>query len=210
MTTMILLIRHGETLGNRDGMFRGQKDFPLNENGRAQARSLAEELAAWRIDALYSSPLSRAMETARPLAEARGLSVIEEAGFNNIRLGDWEGRLKREIEAEQPELWKVWIREPEKLKREGAETLGQVQERSYTALMEIIGERTGGQIALVSHRAVLKPLIARCLGIREPYFWRIHMDTAAYSILEHTAEQGFLLTLLNQTHHLKEFIREKV
>ena len=71
MTTTILLIRHGETLGNRDGMFRGQKDFPLNENGRTQARSLAEELSTWRIDAIYSSPLSRAMETARPLAEAR-------------------------------------------------------------------------------------------------------------------------------------------
>jgi len=210
MTTTLLLIRHGETAGNREGLFRGQKDFPLNENGRAQARTLAQELSAWKIDAIYSSPLSRANETARPLAASRGLRIIEEAGLNNIRLGDWEGRLKGEIEAEQPELWRIWIREPEKLKRDGAETLGEVQVRAYAALERIIGERGGGQIAVVSHRAVLKPLIARCLGITAPYFWKVHMDNAAYSILEHTRERGYMLTLLNQTRHLQDFVREMV
>ncbi|MDH7499739.1 MAG: histidine phosphatase family protein, partial [candidate division NC10 bacterium] len=63
-------------------------------------------------------------------------------------------------------------------------------------------------IAVVSHRAVLKALIARCLDIREPYFWKIHLDTASYSLLEHRLERGYALTLLNQTHHLADFVRE--
>ena len=158
MTTTILLIRHGETAGNREGLFRGQKDFPLNENGRDQARTLAQELSAWKIDAIYSSPLTRANETARPLAELLGLRVIEETGFNNIHLGDREGRAKREVEEIQPELWRIWVTTPERLKREGAETLGQVQERAFSALGRIVEAQRGETVAVVSHRAVLKQI----------------------------------------------------
>jgi broad specificity phosphatase PhoE len=210
MTTTLLLIRHGETAGNREGLFRGQKDFPLNENGRAQARTLAQELSAWKIDAIYSSPLTRANETARPLAKLCELPVLEEPGFTNIHLGEWEGRPKAWVEKEQPELWRIWVREPENLKREGAETLGEVQVRAFSALERIVEAQTGETVAVVSHRAVLKPLIARCLGIAAPYFWKIHMDNAAYSILEHTRERGYMLTLLNQTRHLQDFVREMV
>jgi len=210
MTTTILLIRHGETVGNREGLFRGQKDFPLNENGRVQAKALAEELRAWKIDAIYSSPLSRAMETARPLADLSGLRVTEEPGFTNIRLGDWEGVAKKWVEENQPDLWKIWVSEPERLRRPGAETLDQVQERAFSALERIVRDEGGKMIAAVSHRAVLKPLIASCLGIPAPYFWKVHMDTAAYSILEYTPERGYTLTLWNQTRHLQDFIREMV
>ena len=210
MTTTILLIRHGETVGNREGLFRGQKDFPLNENGRIQAKALAEDGRTWKIDAVYSSPLSRAMETAHALADLRGLAVIEEPGFTNIRLGDWEGVAKKWVEENQPELWKIWVSEPERLRRPGAETLAQVQERAFSALERIIRDKAGKTVAVVSHRAVLKPLIAVCLGIPVPYFWKVHMDTAAYSILEHTPERGYTLTLLNQARHLQEFIREMV
>ena len=210
MTTTILLIRHGETVGNREGLFRGQKDFPLNENGRIQAKALAEDVRTSKIDAVYSSPLSRALETARPLAELRGLRVIEDPGFTNIRLGDWEGIAKKWVEENQPELWKIWITEPERLRRPGAETLAQVQERAFSALERIVRDEAGKTVAVVSHRAVLKPLIAGCLGIPAPYFWKVHMDTAAYSILEYTPERGYTLTLLNQTRHLQEFIREMV
>jgi len=204
----IILIRHGETVGNREGLFRGQRDFSLNENGMLQAKALAEELGPWKIEAIYSSPLSRATQTARLLAKSRGLPVIEEAGFTDIRLGDWEGRSKREVEEAEPELWKIWISQPERLEREGAETLAQVQERAYRALERIVRQQGGKMIAVISHRAVLKALIARCLGIAEPYFWKIHLDTASYSLLEHTVERGYMLTLLNQTCHLSDFVRE--
>jgi broad specificity phosphatase PhoE len=210
MTTTIFIIRHGETMANREGMFRGQRDFPLNENGRIQAKAVAEDLRAYKIDAVYSGPLSRTVETARPLADWRGLPVVMEPGFTNISLGDWEGKPKKWVEENQPDLWKMWIIEPEKLRRPGAETLNQVQQRAFQALQKIIREQTGKTIAVVTHRAVLKPLIAACLQIPAPYFWKVHMDTAGYSVLEHGQERGFTLTLMNQTRHLKDFVREMV
>lgn len=211
MRTTIYLIRHGECVGNREGLFRGRHDFPLNEVGREQAESLAEELKDVEFEALFSSPLKRAYQTAEKLCEGRGIEPILEEGFNNIHLGQWEGRPKKEIAERYPAEFRLWRTEPEKLRMPGAETLSDVQKRAVDTLVRITGERRGGGrggIAVVTHRAVLKPLIAGLLGIPAPYFWKLHPETASYSIIEHTAERGYALVMFNQTKHLKEFIRE--
>jgi probable phosphoglycerate mutase len=208
MRTTIYLIRHGECAGNREGLFRGRYDFPLNEVGRDQAVSLAEELADVSFDAVYSSPLSRAFQTAQALCQERGIEPAAEEGFNNIYLGEWEGKPKTQIAEKYPAEFKLWRTEPEKLKMEGTETLAQVQKRAVQTLAVITEERMGQTFAIITHRAVLKPLIAGLLGIPAPYFWKLHPETASYSIIEHTAERGFALSLFNQTKHLKEFIRE--
>jgi broad specificity phosphatase PhoE len=203
----IYLIRHGESAGNREDRFRGQHDFPLNENGIRQARALHQELSSVRFDAIYSSPLKRALTTAEILSNKRPILKID-GGFTNISLGDWENRKKSEIREGYPDLWKLWSTEPEKLNFPGMETLAEVRERSYAALRQLIKNHPDGIIAIVSHRAVIKPLIAAVLNIPEPYFWKVHMDTAAYSILEYRKERGFTLTGLNFNKHLVNFIRE--
>jgi broad specificity phosphatase PhoE len=203
----IYLIRHGESVGNREDRFRGQHDFPLNENGIRQARELYQELNSVQFDAIYSSPLKRALTTAEILANKRPVLKIDK-GLTNISLGDWENRKKSEIREGYPDLWKLWTTEPEKLNFPGMETLAQVRERSYKALWKLIDSHPDGIIAIVSHRAVIKPLIAAVLNIPEPYFWKIHMDTAAYSILEYRKERGFTLTGLNFNKYLVNFIRE--
>jgi broad specificity phosphatase PhoE len=206
----IILVRHGETWGNREGIFRGRKDFPLNQNGLRQAQEVAADLRHWKIDAIYSSPLRRALDTAAPLSQALGLTIVQEPGFTDIGLGDWEGKSKQEVAREQPEWWRLWISRPERLARPGAESLSQVQDRAFRTLERIVHEAPGQTIAVVSHRAVLKALIARCLNIPEPYFWKIHLDTGSYSLLEHRSEVGYILTLLNQTRHLSDLVEEKV
>jgi broad specificity phosphatase PhoE len=203
----IYLVRHGESVGNREDRFRGRHDFPLNENGIRQARALYQELSSVRFDAIYSSPLKRAFTTAEILANKRPVLKIDN-GFTNISLGDWENRKKSEIREGYPDLWKLWTTEPEKLNFPGMETLAQVSERSYKSLQKLIKSHPKGIIAIVSHRAVIKPLIAAVLNIPEPYFWKVHMDTAAYSILEYRKERGFTLTGLNFNNHLVNFIRE--
>ncbi len=207
----IYLIRHGETEGNREGYFRGRADFPLNETGIEQAKALAEELKDTGIKIIYSSPLSRALKTAEILAEATGAEVVVEEGFTNINLGPWEGKKKEEVKRNYPELFELWVNYPEKLRLEGAETLQDVQRRSFEALKRIVQqcfERNIERIAVVTHRAVLKPLIAAALEIKEPYFWKIQVETASYSILSHDGKRGFILKLLNQTKHLKSYIEE--
>ncbi len=206
----IYLIRHGETEGNREGYFRGRSDFPLNENGKEQARLLAEALKNSGITKIYSGPLSRAKETAEILAEKLRVPVVIEEGFNNINLGPWEGRKKEEIRREFPQEFQLWITTPEELKLPGAETVLEVMERAVSTLKKLVKENNGeGSIAVVTHRAVLKPLIAGVLEIKPPFFWKIHVDTASYSILKFKKERGFTLYLLNQTAHLKNFVVEE-
>ena len=203
MLTTIYLIRHGECKGNREGLFRGRYDFPLNEAGREQAKWLAEELKDVKFDAIFSSPLKRAWETAETLCKDRGIAPIAEQGFNNICLGSWEGKPKTQIAERFPKEFRLWRTEPEKLKMEGAETLEKGKARAVKALARITKERMGEGFAVVTHRAVIKPLIAGILGIPAPYFWKLHTETASYSIIEHTLERGYALTLFNQTRHLK-------
>ena len=207
MMLEIYFIRHGESAGNREDRFRGRFDFPLNENGIRQAEALREELSAIEFEAIYSSPLSRAVQTAQILANHRQKVIIEH-GFNNISLGKWENTPKAEIREKYPELWKLWTTTPEKLAFPGMETLAQVRKRSFETLSKLLKIHLEGRIAVVTHRAVIKPLFAAILNIPEPYFWRIHMDTAAYSIAEYRLERGFTFTLINQTKHLSDFIRE--
>jgi len=128
--------------------------------------------------------------------------------LNNIELGPWEGKSKESISKKYPEEWQIWLKEPEKLTIAGMEPLSSAQKRARKDLDIIIKKNTGENIIIVSHRALLKPLIASCIGIAEPYFWRIHVDTASYSIMHHSNESGFILVQLNQNKHLSDFITE--
>jgi len=205
----IFLIRHGESMGNRENLFRGRHDFPLNSNGIAQAHCLRGKLQNIVFDTILSSPLKRASRTAEIISGGRTKIIIEEE-FTNIALGEWENKPQEYIKENFPHLWYLWKTEPEKLSIPGMETLNDVQKRSFNALQSLICKFEQGRVAIVTHRTVLKPLIAGVLNIPEPYFWKIHVDIAAYSIVEYRKERGFTITLLNETDHLEKFIREDI
>lgn len=206
--TTIILIRHGECEGNIKGMFRGRSDFPLNERGLAQARDLARELKSFPIQHIFTSPLLRARQTAEIIACEHGLEIKIEEGLNNIELGRWEGRLMQEIARLYPQEWGLWLNNPEQLKLKDMETLYEVQIRAKHCLDRLVEQYSGEVLTLVSHRAVLKPLVAACINIASPYFWKIHFDTASYSILTHRVVRGYCLVQLNQNKHLKEYCTE--
>lgn len=203
-TTQIIIARHGESRGNLENRFRGRRDFPLNERGLKQAEELAGALARYEPSMIFSSPLTRAVETANPLSRHLGIPVNTVEGFNNIYLAHWEGRLKSEIAQEEPEKWNTWITYPEKLDIPGGESFQSVQERSFQALEDIVREHPGETVVVLSHRTTIKPLLAACIGICEPYFWKVHVDTASFSIVHHSAQRGYCLFMLNQTCHLSE------
>jgi len=192
------------------GLFRGRTDFPLNKRGLVQARDLAQELKSFSFKYIYTSPLSRARQTAEAIAEQCRIEVEVEEQFNNIELGSWEGCFKKDIAQEYPKEWELWVNNPEKLKVEDMETLYDVQKRAKACLDKLVSKHGGETLAVVSHRAVLKPLIAACLNIASPYFWKIHLDTASYSLLSHKKDKGYCLIQLNQNKHLKEYVTEWV
>jgi broad specificity phosphatase PhoE len=208
--TKVILVRHGECKGNREGLFRGRSDFPLNEQGLIQAKELAIEMKQYNPFRIFTGPLSRARQTALIIGRECHTEIEIREGINNIELGPWEGQAKQVIAREYPEQWEIWLNKPEKLSVPGIETLQQVQKRARKELDRIVKDFNGKTVIIVSHRAVLKPLIASCLKISKPYFWRIHIDTAAYSILHYKKGLGYTLVQLNQNRHLSEFISEWV
>jgi len=159
---------------------------------------------------VYSSPLARAADTAKIVSEACNAEWQVREGFTNIALGEWEGRPKKEIEQEFPEEWSLWLEHPDRLHIPGGETLSEVQRRAFSNLEHLVRTCAGETFAIVTHRAVIKPLLAACLGIMEPSFWKLHVDTASYSILAHDEKRGYCLTLLNQNRHLAELVQEWV
>jgi phosphoserine phosphatase len=209
MKTEIILIRHGETEANRLNIFRGQLDVNLNENGLRQAEEVGEALKNRKIDLLYSSPLKRAMDTARSIAKKLNLEVNTEEGFNNINLGEWQGKPKEEIKTNFSSLWHQWVYDTENIKIPGGESLGDIKARTFKTLQKLIEKNEGKCIAIVSHRCALKVLLAAVLDIEGKYFWKIYLDNASYSIVEYDSVKGFTLTLLNEACHLSKKVYEE-
>jgi broad specificity phosphatase PhoE len=156
---VILLARHGETADNKDRRFQGQKDVPLNDIGREQARALAEAARGEGLVALYSSPLIRARETAEVVGAALGLEPRLDDRLKEVDVGDWEGRLKDDIARAQPEQWAAFGRGGDDWRFPGGESLAEQQRRVIAALVDIT--QAGDLPALVvCHRGVIRCALA--------------------------------------------------
>ena len=136
----IVLARHGETDDNRPPIrFQGFSDTPLNDTGRRQAAELAERVVGQGIVSLWSSDLSRARETAEIVAARIGLEPQLDARLREASRGVWEGRLFIDVEREQPELFRAWMRAGDGFRFPGGESLVEQQQRVSAALDEIRG-----------------------------------------------------------------------
>ena len=155
--TTILLARHGETDWNVERRVQGHSDTPLNDTGRAQARALAEELGDEPIDAVYSSDLMRAHETARIVASQRGLEVTAIRDLRERNFGTWEGLTDEEIYVRHPQArdrsWQEWG---------DAETQFEMAERVLAALLRIAEAHPGQRLLVVSHGGPHRRVLAHC------------------------------------------------
>lgn len=201
--TEIVLVRHGETQLNTAGVFRGRTDVPLNDRGIEQAAAVAQALADPPVTAVYSSPMVRALDTARAIASKHGLTPVVDKAFNNIDLGEWQGGRKEKVKAEQPELWRLWLEDPDRLQIPGGETLAQVRARSYARTLELARKHAEERIVIVSHRSVTKLLGGALLGLETGYFWSLYIDNAGYSVFGFNGG-AFVLLKWNEGCHLGE------
>lgn len=185
--TELILIRHGETEWNVVGRYQGQADPPLNNRGLVQAYELAQRLNDTNLNLLYTSPLSRAFQTAQILAESLHIPLHVDERFQEIHQGDWQTRLRSEIEARYPDLFQKWETDPWIVTPPGGESLREVRTRVDKAVDEILRKHEGLCIGIVSHRipiALLKvrfqgmePDIVRTLQLPNTYFERIILDS---------------------------------
>jgi broad specificity phosphatase PhoE len=209
MMTSIYLVRHGQTAWNKEEIFRGRTDVPLDETGLKQAELTGGYFKEMVIQGIYSSPLSRAWQTAERIARSQNLKVQPLEGIIDMSFGNWEGHAHLEIQRIDPETYRQWREYPHLAKLPGGETLDDVRKRAMFALEEVIELNPGKTLALVSHRVVNKVLICGILGIDHSHFWQIAQDTAAINLIQYKRGR-YVLSFMNETCHLKALIEEKV
>jgi broad specificity phosphatase PhoE len=155
------LVRHGETEWNATKRAQGQADVPLNEAGRLQAQVAAAQLDGVNLAGVYSSDLSRAIDTAEPIARAHGLEVVTDPAFREIDQGEWEGLGLEEIQARWPDLWgpaRHYVQRP------GGESPEQVQKRALEGMARVVERHERGAVAIVSHGGTIRWIVADALG----------------------------------------------
>jgi broad specificity phosphatase PhoE len=202
MAATIVLIRHGETAWNRKKVFRGTYDIPLNDNGRRQAELLAGALQRYKIEAAYTSPLSRARETADIALQNRDIEAVPEPGLIDFSYGDWTGLEEADVAKRWPDEHHAWITRPETLRVPGGDTLAEVHEKAFGAMEEIAVRHDGQTVALFAHRVVNKLLVLGALGLELRRFGFIRQDNCCTNEFERTND-GYVIVSLNDTSHLR-------
>jgi probable phosphoglycerate mutase len=200
--TRIYLVRHGTTEWNKEEIFRGRFDCELNDTGLGEARALDGYFRDVLIDSIYSSPLSRATETAEAIATPKGLTVIPDQAFIDLDYGEWQGLALKEVEEKYPDLYRLWRERPQEVAFPGGESLARVRARAWEGLGRVVGENSEKAILIVSHRVITKVLICAALELDNSHFWQIKQDTAAVNCFEYTGKT-FIVSLINDTCHMK-------
>jgi len=203
--TRIFLIRHGETDWNRIHRFQGRSDVPLNQKGREQARALALKLKHEPITVIYSSPLVRAIETARLIKMFHfSTPFFEEEALVEMDLGDFDGMEAKRWAAQFRDFRKAWQENPASVKMPGGESLKDVQIRAIDALERITNIYPPGSTLLIcSHNFVNLTILCHALEISLNRFRDLQQDTAGISVLY---KQGYRLwaEVVNERSHLQK------
>ena len=174
---LLLLIRHGENDFTKKHKLAGYAPgVHLNERGRGQAQALAEALNEVIVKAIYSSPLERAVETAAPIAVARGLETQLEAGLMETNVGKWQGRSLAALRLQK--AWKVVQHAPSRAQFPDGETFYECQARIATALDSISRKyKPQDIVACVFHADPIKLAVAHFIGLPLDHFQRLSCDT---------------------------------
>lgn len=199
MSRQLILVRHGETVHNVANISQGWSDSELSERGQAQIARLAERLKAAGAQALYSSPLNRALTTARAVAEATGLEIQTLDGLREMYYGDWEGRSFFDVRKADEAFYHRWIADPD-CPCPGGESHNQLRERVYAALTSIADERA----IVVSHGTAIRIAATALLNLPVLTSRHFAQDNASINIFEWRRDQRWVLRLWNDTSHCAE------
>jgi probable phosphoglycerate mutase len=183
VTLRLFVVRHGETPFNREMRYLGTADEPLSPKGVGQAERLASSLGPLPLQAVYASPLSRAAETARRIAEARQVDLKLEPRLREQAFGEWEGLTRSEVlERDRDRLlgWEADL----SLSPPGGESLLSVQERTLSLVDELAHTHSGEWIVLVSHVGPIKALLCAVLDAPLATARRMFLDPGTVTVLD--------------------------
>ncbi|MFA4904731.1 MAG: histidine phosphatase family protein, partial [Desulfobaccales bacterium] len=147
----LILVRHGETQWNREHRVQGQGDLPLNESGKKQAELIAIALHNERVEAVYTSPLRRALGTAEAINHFHrvGIKIID--GLKELDTGELDGVYASDMGARHPEFFRIWMADAALARMPGGESLPELQERVWNSIQSILNNSHSNTVVVVSH-----------------------------------------------------------
>jgi broad specificity phosphatase PhoE len=200
--TRLFLVRHGATQLTAEDRFSGSVGVDLSDEGRRQAGFLAERLAHEKVAAVYSSPLSRTLETAGIVARPHHLTPIERDGLREINHGRWEGLTRHEVEARFPGEYAAWEADPFTFAPEAGESGVAVLARALPVLRDIVVRHAGENVVVVSHKATLRLLLSSLLGFdARGYRDRLDQSPACLNVVDFKDPVRARLMLFNDISH---------
>lgn len=200
----LLLVRHGETDWNQQMRFQGHTDVALNARGIEQAETIARRLRSEPLQAIYSSDLQRAMQTAHIVAKYHHLTPIADPDLRELSYGVWEGMSREEILAsEWADLFERYRKDSLRHRPPGAEYPDQIIERSQRVLERVRHQHREGTVCLVGHGGSLRALICVALSAPLETFRHIRLDNASLSMIE-CGTDWMWVSLVNDTCHLNQ------
>jgi len=174
----------------------------LDEAGIKQAELLGKYLGNWELEAIYSSSLKRALDTANIIARYHKIGVYIADGLIDFDYGEWQSLPEQEVRKSYPALLDKWHNNPQEVRMPGGESLADVRERAAGVVDDVLSKYEGS-VVLASHRVVNKVLICSLLGLDNSHFWNIKQDVGGITIFNYV-DGRFVLTRHNDTSHLKE------
>jgi probable phosphomutase (TIGR03848 family) len=171
-TTLVLLVRHGQTPTTGDTLPGRAKGLHLADKGVEQAETAADRIAKLKqVDAVYASPMERARETAAPIAKARGLPVQVDRGLIECDFGEWTGEPLKALMKKKE--WSIVQRYPSGFRFPGGESFGEMQLRMTSTIQKLCESHPAGVVVAVSHADPIKAAVADALGTHLDLFQRI-------------------------------------
>jgi broad specificity phosphatase PhoE len=196
-----VLLRHGETALSAERRFAGRGDLPLTDLGEKQAAAAAARLAGRKVDAIVSSPLRRARQTADAVAASVGVPVTLEDGLMEVDFGEWEGLTFAEARERWPDELTAWLADPS-VAPPGGEGFDDAAVRVGPALDRVLAAHPAESVVVVSHVTPIKTVICRAMLAPPAAMFRFHLDLASLTEIDWFADGPVLLRSLNDTAHL--------
>ena len=197
----LILVRHGHVPGIDPPRFRGHREVPLTDLGRRQAELTGAAIAArWAVDAVYTSPLGRCVETGAAITAATGAPASVLPELVDFDYGAWSWRTLDEVRRETPELFDLWFREPWRADIPGADTLQALAARAADALRAMMRRHREGTVVAVAHDSTNRALLLQCLGMPLDGYWRLGQSPCCLNEIDIGAD--IRVHLVNGTAHL--------
>ena len=182
--TRLLLIRHAQPAEEARGRCYGRLDIGLSARGHRRAQLIARTLERIPLAAVYSSPSTRALETATPLAAAHKLTPLVDDALRELDFGEFEGQRYNEIQVTHLNLYRIWMQTPTEVQFPGGESYAQLQARAVEALDAIRTRQRGSLAAIVSHGGILRAMLADCLRMPAETIFRLDQSYGALSVID--------------------------